>query len=260
MSIPDADADADADTALELRNSLDPSHVSFYRSAYRGRLVVLCGGTTLNEQPLELLHGTPTLGVNESFRGAHPATRYPSTWAHLLSDWRGADAYGAEVVRRWPLMLTFQKIASNSHVAGTIPLIRRNGEEFRTDLARGVWNICAPVLALQLGVYLGFTDIVFAGLDLKRRSPRLHWWSSEPDVRDPSHDWNIQRAALRKCAAHLSRYLPHVRVCNVSHDTTCDAFEQRRFDDVFGGAASRVDERSATRIDNVIANHDERSR
>lgn len=224
--------DADAPPTFPLAPHLDPGCVAFYKGAYRGRVAILCGGTSIDEQPLERI-SCPILGINESWRPPRGIT-YPRTWAHLLSDWRGADAYGAEVVKRWPLMLTFQKISRNTHVPGAIPLLASRVEHFSLDMHAGSWNVAAPVLALQLVVYLGFTDIVFVGLDLKRRGSRLHWWDAAADVRDPARDWHVQAHALRRCAAELSVARPDVAMCNVSHDTACDAFVRRGFGDVFG--------------------------
>ncbi len=206
--------------------------LAYYKGRYEGRVAILCGGTTAGEQALDRV-ACPILGVNESWR----AMPWPRTFAHVLSDWRGALVHGPHIVQTWPQMPLFQKAFDPKNlVPGTIPIWKRDGE-FRFDIENGAWTMGAPVLALQLVVYMGFTEVIFIGLDLKQRGQAIHWWGDDPSAgyrrQEAAHNWRLQSTALRSCAKTLHTHAPHARVLNVSHDTACDAFEIKAFDEVF---------------------------
>lgn len=210
-----------------------PLSIGRYKGLYRGRVAILCGGTTAEEQDLHRIT-CPILGVNESWR----AMPFPRTFAHVLSDMAGAQAYGGHVLATWPEMPVFQKIWADGKMLlpGAIP-IRSISDRFSFDLEHGVSTSCAPVLCLQIAVYLGFTDIIMVGLDHKYRGGKLHWWDKGGPLhgyrRQTERDWRIQGEALHHCARILGGVKPSVKVRNVSHDTTCDAFLLAKFDEVF---------------------------
>ncbi len=212
----------------------EPARIGRYKGRYSGRRVaILCGGTTAEEQDLSRIT-CPILGVNESWK----AMPYPRTFAHVLSDMAGAQAYGGHVVATWPDMPVFQKIWADGkmHIPGAIA-IRSSSNRFSFDLEHGASTSCAPVLCLQIAVYMGFTDIIMVGLDHKYRGDKLHWWDQgdplHPDRGQAERNWKVQAGALRDCARILKGVAPSVRVRNVSHDTTCEAFELAKFDEVF---------------------------
>jgi hypothetical protein len=204
-----------------------------YRAAYEGRVAILLGGASVREQDLSRVR-CPILGTNQSWRGLS----WPRAVAHVLSDWRTALDYGAHVVSSWPSMPVFQKAFDVRYVLpGTIPLWKRDGEGFRFDLEHGAWTMGAPVLALQLAVYMGFSEIVLLGLDLKMRGANVHWWDAAPMgailESQAAANWALQAAALITCAEAIATHPRGVRVVNVSHDSACDAFTRRPFDEVF---------------------------
>jgi hypothetical protein len=212
----------------------DPARIGLYKGRYAGRRVaILCGGTTAAEQDLSRIT-CPILGVNESWR----AMPYPRTFAHVLSDMAGAQAYGGYVVTTWPDMPVFQKVWAEGMmlIPGAIA-IRSSSDRFSFDLERGASTSCAPVLALQIAVYLGFTDVVMVGLDHKHRGDKMHWWdhgpAMHPNRAQAERNWKIQGQALRHCARILRGRRPDVVVRNVSHETTCNAFDLAKFEEIF---------------------------
>lgn len=212
---------------------MNPRPLTQYRDAYEGRVAILLGGLSVQEQDLTRV-ACPIIGVNESWRGV----AWPRTFAHVLSDWRGALRYGAHVVSTWPSMAVFQKAFDQRYlVPGTIPLWKRDGEGFRFDLEHGAWTMGAPVVALQLAVYMGFDEIVLLGLDLKMRGANIHWWDSSPMGSVPEQqaaaNWKLQGEALRDCAKSIATHPRGVKVLNVSHDSQCDAFARASFDEAF---------------------------
>lgn len=207
--------------------------LSDFRDSGSGRVAILLGGPSVREQDLSRVR-CPIIGTNQSWRGI----TWPRTFAHVLSDWRSALEYGPEVVSSWPSMPVFQKAFDQKNlVPGTIPLWKRDGEGFRFDIEHGAWTMGAPVVALQLAVYMGFHEIVLLGLDLKMRGANVHWWDASPMGAALEHqaaaNWKLQATALRTCAQAIATHPRGVQVVNVSHDSQCDAFARRSFDEVF---------------------------
>ncbi len=206
-----------------------------WKGRYSGRVAILCGGLSAGTQPLERIT-CPILGVNASWN----RIEYPRTFAHLLSSWQYADDIRRTHEHRWPDLPIFQKTWGGH--AGlwprSIPLRKRDGEVFRFDLELGIWTCAAPIVALQLLVYLGFNELVFVGLDLKLPgNGHTHWWDAGKDT-PANNEWAkkmhlIQRRALVDCKRALGGGRPDVRVINVSPDTSCEAFPSTPFDHVF---------------------------
>lgn len=224
--------------ARALKGQAPPSpnpEVIPWRGRYSGRVAILCGGLSAAEQPLDRIT-CPILGVNASWN----RIQFPRTFAHLLSSWQYADDVRRRFEGRWPDLPVFQK-TWGGHAGlwrGSIPLRKRDGEVFRFDLDQGVWTCAAPIVALQLLVYLGFTEIVFVGLDLKLPgNGYTHWWDEGKDT-PANNEWAkkmhlIQRRALVVCRDALRGERPDVSVLNVSPISACEAFPSTSFDQVF---------------------------
>lgn len=205
-----------------------------WQGRYSGRVAILCGGLSAATQPLDRIT-CPILGVNASWH----RIEFPRTFAHLLSSWQYADGARRRFEGRWPDLPVFQKTWGGH--AGlwprAIPLRKRDGEVFRFDLQNGIWTCAAPIVALQLLIFLGFTELVFIGLDLKVQGRHTHWWDHGADT--PANvEWArkmhlIQRRALVVCRDAIRGARPDVRVINVSPDSACEAFARVPFGEVF---------------------------
>jgi hypothetical protein len=226
---------SDRDRLAKLSKPTPNPEVLPWRGRYSGRVAILCGGLSAGKQPLERI-ACPILGVNASWH----RIQFPRTFAHLLSSWQYADACRAQFEGRWAELPVFQK-TWGGHAGlwpSAIPLRKRDGEVFRLDLEHGIWTCAAPIVALELLVYLGFTELVFVGLDLKLPGNGFtHWWDHARDT-PANNEWAkkmhlIQRRALVVCRDTLRRERPDVRVINVSPDTACEAFPSTPFDEVF---------------------------
>lgn len=204
---------------------------TYFWSAYRGQqpLAILLGGTTALEQDLSRVR-CPVLGVNQSFR---LGVTWPRTVAHLISGRECSTVHVHEVRQLWPKMPTFM-LGWPGHATPKGVITMRQAGAFSLNLAeQGVYCMGASVMALQLAVWLGFNDIRFIGLDLKRRGERLKSWDAKPNPYDASRDYAHQLQALRQGAEILKAKRPAVRVINTSHDTACDAFPIVPFDEAF---------------------------
>jgi hypothetical protein len=212
-----------------------PLDVAGWKGTKSGRVAILCGGLSAERQPLERID-CPILGVNHSWN----RIAYPRTFAHVLSSWQYADERGRHILASWPDMPLFQKTWGGHAglIPGTIPLRKSGREKFSFDCSLGVWTHSAPILTLQLVIYLGFTEIVFVGLDLKvPPGNRIHWWDDSVDT-SANNSWArqmhaLQRKALLEARGAIQATRPDVRVFNVSDDTACEAYPSTPFDVLF---------------------------
>lgn len=204
--------------------------VSDYKDRYTGRLAILLSGTTAREQDLSRIT-CPILGVNQSYR---LGVTYPRTPWHMVSGKVSSRDHVPIIHRTWPHLPIFGvQWPLLVQVPGVVRL-KIGGPTFSLDLAtKGIYCLGAAVMSLQLAVHMGFTEIIYVGLDLKRRAPQLKAYETEPNPYDCDNDYRLQAQAMREGAALLATHRPHVKVMNVSHDTNCDAFPVRSFDEVF---------------------------
>lgn len=204
-----------------------------YAGRFTGRGAVLCGGTTAAEQPLDRIR-CPLLGVNKSYRLVEPAR----TFAHILSGLVSALTDSLTLFTLAPRLPVFswRTPPGGGHRAPNVIVVPQV-HSYTFDVSKGMRWVGAAPAALQLMVYLGFTEIVFVGLDLKRRGRHLKAWEQANEAAsntyDAERDYLTQGRALDDLATMLARQRPHVRVLNVSHDSACGAFERRSFDEVF---------------------------
>lgn len=216
------------------RSAPPPLNLADFGGAYSGRVAIMCGGTTATERDLSRIR-CPILGVNKSYR----FIEYPRTFAHLLSGIVSACNDAPAIAALWPGMPLFSwRTPPGGMPHNSSLFILGQCSAFNLDASKGgIRWLGAAVASLQLVVFMGFDEIVFVGLDLKRRAAQLKAWEvfadSPLNPYDPTRDYQIQAAALDDCWALIRHARPDVRVLNVSHDSACDVFERANFDEVF---------------------------
>ena len=155
--------------------------VEDFRGVHEGkRVFVLASGPSLLDQDLERLKNRLVIGMNRSF------LNYPDTHYHCMMDQRLFDLYPEETARaRYVFTL-------KDRPAG-IPLRFLGSEGFSEDLTEGIYSgYTVSYFALQLAVYMGFTQVIYLGLDLMHRQGNTHFFGFDFHSRtvlafSPSH-------------------------------------------------------------------------
>jgi len=151
----------------------DP-RINAFHNLHRGeRLFILASGPSLNQLPLKRLAGRTVMGLNRS------ALAYPDTAYHCAMD-RWLFHQLPDLLRRCGHLFTVRGRPFGVPLRlldKDDPAVGSDGFSF--DLTRGIysgWTVA--YFGLQVAVWMGFTEIVFLGLDL-RHGPTTHFFGDD---------------------------------------------------------------------------------
>lgn len=149
--------------------------ISDFKKVHAGkRLFILASGPSLSTFDLEPLHRRIVMGLNRSFL-LFPDTHYNCTMDHRLFE-----------LFPGPLRKTRYLLTLEDRPWG-IPIKLLGAEGFSLDLEKGIYSgYTVSYFALQVAVYMGFSEIVYLGLDLKHSNGNTHFFGS--DYHSQSHE------------------------------------------------------------------------
>ena len=207
--------------------------IESFRGLHSGRTFILGNGPSLGDHDLSRLQ-EPTFGVNRSFK-AHVSQYHVAsdelTFREHRSDLRitprhvfATEGRFPEVDRPW------------------IVPIKTLGDAigWSWDLAEGVYPRFSTYVAMQLAVWMGFTDLVLLGTDLTARGKgpeaRGHFFSDGPLDNPWIGDARFQSECFGYAAGVLDAWADHgytpVRVRVVSDACPLRCFEKVSFEEV----------------------------
>jgi hypothetical protein len=142
--------------------------IEAFKGRHQGkRLFILASGPSLSTLDLSLLDRRITMGLNRSFLA------YPYTYYHCVMDQRLFDMYPEELKKSRRLFTVEGRPFG-------IRLGNLAAEGFSWDLARGVYTgYTIAYLALQLAVYMGFSEVYYLGLDLRHDRGLTHFFGKD---------------------------------------------------------------------------------
>jgi hypothetical protein len=128
------------------------------------RLFILASGPSLGRLNLAPLHKRITMGLNRSPR------IFPDTHYHCAMDLR--------LFKDCPEVLgTARYFFTLDDRPWGIPIKLLGAEGFSWDLTKGIYSgYTVSYFALQVAVYMGFTEIFYLGLDLKHEGEHTHFF------------------------------------------------------------------------------------
>ena len=216
--------------------------IDSFRGIHSGRTFILGNGPSLGDHDLSKLQ-EPTFGVNRSFK-AH-ASQY-----HVASDELTFREHRSDL-RITPRHVFATEGRFPAEDADWVIPIKTLGDAigWSWDLAKGVYPRFSTYVAMQLAVYMGFTDIVLLGTDLgSRRATTLgvtwqkgHFFSDGPldnpfigDARFQSECFGYAAAALAYSSppCSVSVDILDIRVRVVSEQCPLRCFETVSFEEV----------------------------
>jgi hypothetical protein len=170
-----------------------------FRGIHSGRTFILGNGPSLTDHDLTKLQ-EPTFGVNRSFKAHRSDYLVASDELTFREHWgemrEGCDVFAAE--GRYPVEYR-GKVVSMPNLGDAIG--------WSWDLAEGVYPRFSTYVAMQLAVYMGFTDIVLLGTDLSARGKanvaQGHFWSKGPQDAPFIGDVAFQRECFGYAAGVL---------------------------------------------------------
>lgn len=167
------------------------------------RLFVLASGPSLAALDLAPLDRRIVMGLNRSF------LRYPGTHYNCTMDQRLFDLYPEELKK------TRQVFTLEGRPWG-LPLTLLGAEGFSLDLVRGIYSgYTVAYFAMQVAQYLGFTELVYLGLDLQHDRGNTHFFGT--DFHSENHERTEFPRMRRMLEAGARVLVEHgVRVYNCS--------------------------------------------
>ena len=174
------------------------SEIKDFKGVHRGkRLFILASGPSLNTLDLSKLERRIVMGLNRSFLAV------PDAHYHCAMDRRLFDLYPEEL-KRTRYLFTIPGCPWG------IPVKLLGTEGFSWDLEKGIYSgYSIAYYALQLAVYMGFSEIFFLGLDLKLREGKTHFFGF--DFASRSHE-KTEFPKMRKMFAHAADVLEQAPV------------------------------------------------
>lgn len=194
-----------------------PNRVADFKDLHRGkRLFILASGPSLADEDLSRLRHRLVMGLNRS------CLVYPDTHYHCVMDQRLFDEFGSEL-RRTRYLFTLPDRPFG------IPLALLGGEGFSGDLEKGIYSgYTISYFALQVAMYMGFSQIFYVGLDLKHKAGNTHFFGH--DFRSKDHESTefpkMRRMLEAGCEEARRR---GVEVYNCSPTTTIEAMPKMSF-------------------------------
>ncbi len=198
--------------------ALTPGIESF-RGLHRGkRVFILASGPSLRDHDLSPLRRRLTIGLNRS------PLIWPETHYHCTMDERLFDEH-PEVLRAARYLFTLEGRPFG------IPLRLLGAEGFSLDLRQGIHSgYTVAYFALQVAVYMGFSDVIYLGLDLCHRDGQTHFFGSDFRSRDHESTEFPRMARMMVRGIGFAAALG-VRVRNASPLSTLDGIERISYAD-----------------------------
>ena len=192
--------------------------VGDFKNLHRGkRLFILGSGPSLNDVDLSRLERRIVMGLNRSFL-ALSDTHY-----HCAMDRRLFELYPQELEQARYLFT----IPGNPR---GIPIKLAGTEGFSWDLEKGIYSgYTIAYFALQLGVFMGFSQIFFLGLDLKLHEGNTHFFGFDFASRRHEQTEFPKMRRMLGYGAKVLRDAP-VEVYNCSPVSTVNVFPTVTYD------------------------------
>lgn len=190
-----------------------------FKGLHAGRRVfILASGPSLGGLDLTPLHRRLVIGLNRSF------LLYPDTQYHCCMDQRLFDQYPEMVTKaRFLFTLSGRSAGIQMNLLGS--------EGFSTDLAEGVYSgYTISYLAMQLAAYMGFSEIIYLGLDLQNDGHNTHFFGQDFCSRNhDSTEFPRMRKMLEVGASRVKEL--GIRLFNCSPTGILNGFESISFED-----------------------------
>lgn len=199
-----------------------------WKDHWSGRCVILCNGPSLPRASDLARIDCPIIGVNRSF------LRQQSD-IHVVVDKMHVGSYGHLLRDRMPGALCFTRYAARgcwTPMRLHYNIIKSLGRPLLPDIVNDGWIIVgAGMAALQIAAWLGFTEIIFCGLDL--RHDGQHFYDEPLWMIDHLHEHHstvleVQREYLRLVRPELDER--EIRVINTVMDAGEDVLTKIGFD------------------------------
>lgn len=194
------------------------TRIGDFKDLHRGkRLFILGSGPSLNELDLSKLEHRLVMGLNRSFLAV------PDTHYHCVMDRRLFDLYPEELEKARYLFT----------IPGSprgIPIKLLGTEGFSWDLEEGIYSgYTIAYFALQVAVYMGFSEIFLMGLDLQLWKGNTHFFGF--DFASRSHE-STEFPKMRRMLGYAAKVLRDepVEVYNCSPTSTLQVFPRVTFD------------------------------
>ncbi len=188
------------------------SKMKAFKDIHQGkRLFILASGPSLSKVDFEPLRRRMVMGLNRS------ALLFPDTHYHCTMDQRLFDEH-PDVLRQTRYLFTLK-----GRPWGT-PLSLLGSEGFSWDLEQGIYSgYTVSYFALQVAVYMGFSEIFYLGLDLRHESGKTHFFGN--DFYSRNHE-QTEFPHMRKMLNYGARVLEghNVKVFNCSPLSDLECF------------------------------------
>lgn len=192
--------------------------IEAYKGRHKGkRLFILASGPSLSDHDLTQLDRRITMGLNRS------ALVYPNTYYHCVMDQRLFELHGDL------LHQTRQLFTVEGRPFG-IQLKNLAAEGFSWDLTEGIHTgYTIAYLALQLAVYMEFSEVFFLGLDLKHQGRNTHFFGR--DEVSANHE-DTEFPKMLRMLSYAAKILEDrsIKVYNCSPISTVKCFPYMSFD------------------------------
>ena len=189
-----------------------------FRGAHKGcKVFILASGPSLKGLDLTRLQRRIVIGLNRS------SLVYPDTHYHCTMDQRLFDMR-ENLLDKTRFMFTLEGRPFG------IRLKLLGSEGFSHDLADGIYSgYTVSYFALQLAVYMGFTEIFYVGLDLRHTPGHTHFFGTDDVSKNHEHTEFPKMARMLSYGATVLK-TTGVKVYNTSPISTLDCFERVSFD------------------------------
>lgn len=190
-----------------------------YKGIHQGkRLFILASGPSLSTLDLTPLSRRIVMGLNRS------SLIYPNDQYHVTMDHRLFNDF-PDLLQKTRCLFTLEGRPWG------IPMKLLGSTGFSWDLAQGIYSgYTVSYLALQLGVYMGFEEIFFLGLDLKHNNGNTHFFGA--DFRSLTHE-KTEFPRMLKMLNFGAKALSDskVKVYNCSPVSTLTCFPKMSYED-----------------------------
>lgn len=190
-----------------------------YKGVHKGkRLFILASGPSLNDLDLSLLKRRITMGLNRS------VLTYPETYYHCVMDQRLFELYGDL------LHQTRQLFTVEGRPFG-IKLKNLGADGWSWDLDKGIHTgYTIAFVALQIAVYMEFSEVFYLGLDLKHKAGHTHFFGRD-EVTAGHEDTEFPK--MNKMLSYAAKLLEErdIKVYNCSTDTSLTCFPHMPFEE-----------------------------
>lgn len=192
--------------------------IADFKNVHQGkRLFILASGPSLTDMDLSPLERRIVMGLNRS------VLVYPDTQYHCTMDHRLFDEF-ADLLRKTRFLFTLEDRPWG------IPIQLLGAEGFSWDLEKGIYSgYTIAYVALQIAVYMGFSEIYYLGLDLCHKEGQTHFFGKDYHSRDhESTEFPKMRKMLNYGAEALAD--SDVRVFNCSPNSDLEGFPKVTFE------------------------------